>query len=574
MIRKFFSPPVFENEEDNFRARFLNNFMWVVLLLLIPSTILYIINPGDPYTVPILLSLIAFVLFSIVLLRRRYVNGSAWFAVLLLWLSIGGEAFLSDGVRDSLVPAYVVVSLLASIVISRGVGAVFALLSIPALLFLGWSESSGIIQPVLSKPNIYARDISFAYAAITALIYFSTTQLRNALTRATKSEANLRESNDALRDLNQTLEQRVAARTDELEQANQHNARRARQFEAIAQVTKAAAANQSLEDLLPLLAQVIAEKFEYYHAGIFLLDANREYAELRAANSDGGQRMLSRGHKLRIGQTGIVGLVAATGQPRIALDVGADSAFFNNPDLPQTHSEMALPLSTAGLSIGVLDIQSAEHKAFTEDDVEVLSILAEQVATAIQNARYYEATQELVEEAQRMSGSYLRDAWSALKSQERVIGYVADGNTLKRSNPNKDPLLFSKVANETQHVVRNGEKPRIAVPISVAGRVVGVMNVNVNEEHDWEQDEVDIAKAVADRLSLALEAATLLETTQKRAEIERLTASITGKIGSTAQFDSILRTAAEELSQALGGSEVLVQIQPMTPTSKTEKITS
>lgn len=574
MIRKFFSPPVFEREEDNFRARFLNNFMWVVLLLLIPSTILYIINPGDPYTVPILLSLIAFVLFSIVLLRRRYVNGSAWFAVLLLWLSIGGEAFLSDGVRDSLVPAYVVVSLLASIVISRGVGAVFALLSIPALLFLGWSESSGIIQPVLSKPNIYARDISFAYAAITALIYFSTTQLRNALTRATKSEANLRESNDALRDLNQTLEQRVSARTGELDQANQRNERRARQFEAIAQVTKAAAANQNLEDLLALLAQVIAEQFDYYHAGIFLLDDNREYAELRAANSEGGQRMLRRNHRLRMGETGIVGLVAATGQPRIALDVGADAAYFNNPDLPGTHSEAALPLKVSGSVIGVLDIQSAEHNAFSQDDIEALSTLADLVATTIQNARYYESTQELVEEAQRISGSYLRDAWSTLRSQERVIGYVADGNTLKRSSSNKDPLLFPRESNVAQSTIQHGEKPRIAVPISVAGQVVGVMNVNLNEEHEWEQDEIDISKAVADRLSLALEAATLLETTQKRAEIERLTASITGKISSSAQFDSILRTAAEELSHALGGSEVVVQIQPAPTTAKTEKAAS
>jgi len=574
MIRKFFSPPVFEREEDNFRARFLNNFMWVVLLLLIPSTILYIINPGDPYTVPILLSLIAFVLFSIVLLRRRYVNGSAWFAVLLLWLSIGGEAFLSDGVRDSLVPAYVVVSLLASIVISRGVGAVFALLSIPALLFLGWSESSGIIQPVLSKPNIYARDISFAYAAITALIYFSTTQLRNALTRATKSEANLRESNDALRDLNQTLEQRVSARTGELDQANQRNERRARQFEAIAQVTKAAAANQNLEDLLALLAQVIAEQFDYYHAGIFLLDDNREYAELRAANSEGGQRMLRRNHRLRMGETGIVGLVAATGQPRIALDVGADAAYFNNPDLPGTHSEAALPLKVSGSVIGVLDIQSAEHNAFSQDDIEALSTLADLVATTIQNARYYESTQELVEEAQRISGSYLRDAWSTLRSQERVIGYIADGNTLKRSSSNKDPLLFPRESNVAQSTIQHGEKPRIAVPISVAGQVVGVMNVNLNEEHEWEQDEIDISKAVADRLSLALEAATLLETTQKRAEIERLTASITGKISSSAQFDSILRTAAEELSHALGGSEVVVQIQPAPTTAKTEKAAS
>ncbi|HRQ32495.1 MAG TPA: hypothetical protein PLM89_05275, partial [Anaerolineales bacterium] len=90
---------------------------------------------------------------------------------------------------------------------------------------------------------------------------------------------------------------------------------------------------------------------------------------------------------------------------------------------------------------------------------------------------------------------------------------------------------------------------------------VGVVRLNLNADHAWTSDEADIAKAAAERLSLALEAATLLETTQRRAAVERLTSEITGKIGSSTQFDSILRVAAEELSQALGGSEVLIQLQ-------------
>ena len=121
-----------------------------------------------------------------------------------------------------------------------------------------------------------------------------------------------------------------------------------------------------------------------------------------------------------------------------------------------------------------------------------------------------------------------------------------------------------------QPVIQHGEKPKIVIPISIAGAVVGVMNVNPNEERVWEQDEIDIAKAVAERLSLALEAATLLETTQKRAEIERLTTDISGKIGATTQIDSILRTAAEELSRVLGGSDVLVQIQAAPVEAHTE----
>ncbi len=561
MIRKFFSPPVFENEDDNFRAKFINGFAWAVVGFLALAIIPYALNPEGGLTVVSLSALILILLLSVALLKRGRVNASAWILVTLGWIGIGFQAFTADGVKDVIVVGYVALGLLASIVIGQRAGSIAITSSILVIALLAWREANGFFLAREQDPVIYGRDLSFTFLAIATLIYFSTTSLKDAIARASKSEAGLRATNESLRDLNQTLEQRVTARTTELEQANQRNERRARQFEAIAQVTKAAAANQSLEDLISLLVEVIGEKFDYYHAGIFLLDSHREYAELRAANSEGGKRMLSRNHKLHIGQTGIVGYVTATGEPRIALDVGTDAAFFNNPDLPETHSEMALPLKSAGQVIGALDIQSTESNAFTEEDVEILSTLADQVATAIQNAEYYESTRQLVEDAQRMTGSYLREAWRALESQEQMLGYVSDGNQLKRFEPIEDASLLSRLSHDTEPVVENGEKPKITIPISVAGKVVGVMNVNPNEEREWDRDEVDIAKAVAERLSLALEAATLLETTQKRAEIERVTAEITGKIGSTTQFDSILRTAAEELSQALGGSEVLVQIQ-------------
>jgi putative methionine-R-sulfoxide reductase with GAF domain len=94
-----------------------------------------------------------------------------------------------------------------------------------------------------------------------------------------------------------------------------------------------------------------------------------DYAVLSAANSEGGQKMLERNHKLRVGQVGIVGYVAGAGKPRIALDTGSDAIYFNNPDLPETRSEMALPLiQTGGQIVGVLDIQSIEPNAFNPED--------------------------------------------------------------------------------------------------------------------------------------------------------------------------------------------------------------
>ena len=110
-------------------------------------------------------------------------------------------------------------------------------------------------------------------------------------------------------------------------------------------------------------------------------------------------------------------------------------------------------------------------------------------------------------------------------------------------------------------VQQSGVNATLAIPIRLRDQVIGVMDIRVPEEHQWDPDEVDVAEAVAERLSLALEASLLLKSTQRQAEIERITADIATKIGATTQFDSILRTAAEELSRVLGGSEVLVQLQ-------------
>src|SRR4029079_9678748 len=133
----------------------------------------------------------------------------------------------------------------------------------------------------------------------------------------------------------------------------------------------------------------------------------------------------------KVGQVGIVGHVAASGSPRIALDVEADSAFRDNPDLPGTRSELALPLREAGRIIGVLDVQSTEANAFLPEDTETLYTLADQVAIAIQNARSHEATHRLLEEAQRTSESYIKDAWRLIQAQEKRIGYVVSENNIK-----------------------------------------------------------------------------------------------------------------------------------------------
>ena len=561
MIRRILTVPRYESEDENFRAKFSNAFGFTLLALLVVALIPQLIKSTADYTWIVLLGLIAVTIISLYLTRTRRLNLSAILLVMLTWSGITFQAITAEGVRDVIVVGYVAVSLLASILLSWRIGGVLMLLSIGTLWILVLLQASAWITPQPQPPGAYARDLTIIFLVIATLIYFSTTSLRDAIQRANESESALLASNKVLQDLNLNLEERVARRTLELETANRRNERRARQFEAIAQFTRATTSNQELQSLLPSLAVLISEQFGFYHTGIFLIDEQREYAVLTAANSAGGKRMLQRNHRLRMGQTGIVGVVSATGMPRIALDVGVDAAFFDNPDLPETRSEMALPIRTAEHVIGVLDVQSTEANAFQPEDIEVLSTLADQVAIAIQNSRSFELTQELLQQAERMSGAYLRDAWKALQSQAMRVGYMISGSTLKPLNqPIVSPQTGQAMTGK-QVVAESGVQPVLAIPIRLRDEVIGAVDIRMPQEHDWDPDEIDIAEAVADRLSLAIETLLLIESTQRRAEIERVTSDISGKISSTTQFEAILRTAAEELSRALGGSDVIVQLQ-------------
>lgn len=562
MIRRFLSAPRFDDLEQDFRAKFVNGFAWIAMTLIIVVAVIVAFTGFTDYTLYVLIGLALVFALTIVLLQKRLLNLSAVMLIVLTWLGILFQAFTADGIHDVIIIGFIATALFASILIGWWAGGVTILASILAAWLLAVLESSHVIAPTVSPPYTFARDLTFILLIISSLIYFSTTNLQNAIRRAKESERKLHISNEELHKLNLSLEDRIADSTAELVITNRRNERRARQFEAIAQVARVIATIQDLDSLLPRITEVISQQFGFYHVGIFMWDDNRDFAVLMAANSEGGQRMLKRGHKLGIGQTGIVGFVAATGASRVALDVGSDAVYFDNPDLPKTRSELALPLRVASEVIGVLDVQSTEQNVFQEEDTEVLSTLADQVAIAIQNGRSYETTQELLKEAQKTSSVYVRDSWRILQSREKQIGYLMSENTLKPLNEPVTSTQINKAISSKKIVAESGKTATLAVPIRLRDEVIGVMEIHVGEEHSWDPDEVDITQAVAERLSLALETSLLLQTTQRRAQIERATSEISSKISSSTQFDSILRTAAEELSRILGGSEVLVQIQP------------
>jgi len=197
------------------------------------------------------------------------------------------------------------------------------------------------------------------------------------------------------------------------------------QLQTAAEVSRAVSSILDPEALSPQVVDLVRERFNLYYAGLFLVDQTGEWtgepgkwAVLRAGTGEAGRQMLAQGHKLEIGGTSMIGWCVANKQARIALDVGEEATRFENPLLPETHSELALPLISRGEAIGALTIQSSQEAAFSDEDIAVLQTMADQLANAVANARLYDQAQEEIADRRR--------AEEALAQEQHLLHTLMD----------------------------------------------------------------------------------------------------------------------------------------------------
>jgi GAF domain-containing protein/HAMP domain-containing protein len=341
-----------------------------------------------------------------------------------------------------------------------------------------------------------------------------------------------------LRDLITNLERRVADRTRDLE-------RRAVQIQVAAEVASEAAAIRHLEELLDHTVDLISERFDFYHSGLFLIDDAGKFAVLRAASSDGGKNMLARRHKLEVGKQGIVGFVAASGKPRIALDVGEDAVYFDNPDLPLTRSELGLPLIVRQQVIGILDVQSTKAEAFNEEDISILQLLADQIALAIDNARLLTKSQQSLHELENMYKQQVGESWDN-RLQGRPIAYSYDRFEVK---PVNSPVGES----EELHLLR--------LDIKLRGQKIGTLYLRREKEQgDWSPSEVQMAEECISHLALAMENARLVEDIRQLAQNEKIVGQISANASESLNLDTVMKRAVKDIGQVLGATKVQIRL--------------
>lgn len=371
----------------------------------------------------------------------------------------------------------------------------------------------------------------------------------------------------------------LVTRTGELEKLNlefrnaSHQAqRRAELLATSALVARTVGQLRDLEELLSRVALLISQAFNYYHVGIFTLDELGRFAVLGATNSEGGQRMLERGYKVAVEADNLVGSVAVTGQPRVARDVGPEAIHFDYPDLPETRSEIALPLSAGGQLFGVFDVHSTQESAFTEEDISILGSLADQIAIAVENARLLTQTRDALREAQEAQARYLRREWEQLLPTLRTAGHEYHVRGV--------PEVGDMPLPEIEHAIRMGDVVTVspasatppaqagayahalAVPIKLRDQIIGVIDLHeTDDSREWTEDDVAIVTEIADQAAQALENVRLFEQTQQQARREQLTATIAARLRAAPNVEGVLKATVHEIRRALGVSHGVVRLK-------------
>jgi len=463
--------------------------------------------------------------------------------------------------------AFVIMTTLLTSKRSALSGLLTGIVTLLTLTIIGWGMSSGWIEqpPVETLANSYKFSewlngnmvFLMLAAAIVSSLVLLITQAQNALQQQEKFTEDI-----------ETARQKLQ---EEFEEQREEINRRATDLETASGLARDISKFTNLDTLLGNAVNLIRDQFGFYHAGLFLLDVNKEYAVLRSATGDAGRQMLANNHRLRVGEVGLVGYAVSKGEPRIAQNVYQDTFHYKNPILPDTQSELALPLRVAGDIIGALDVQSKEAMAFDPEDVKILQMIADQLAVAINKAQVLQQLEKTVDDLKERYLQTTVTSWNQFLTRETQSASMALDRTtqeLKDSPPltkderkaisEKKTILVSKGSGNER------KSTQLSVPLMLRDNMVlGALRIEFEGESVPKQT-IEMLENLSNRLALALDRARLMSEIQSTAEQDRLITDVSSKIRSSSNIDNILKTAASEIGRSLGASEVIVQLLPTT----------
>jgi GAF domain-containing protein len=308
------------------------------------------------------------------------------------------------------------------------------------------------------------------------------------------------------------------------------------------------------------------------------------------------------GHKLGIGSKSVVGFVAEHGEPLIANDTTRDTTYYANPLLPETRAEAALPLKVGDRIVGVLDVQSKQAYAFSEENLRTLQILADQLAIAVVNTELFAETQEHLAQHRLLhhitttaaSGTTLEEALQSavnglqvtlggdrvsilLADREKkllevraAVGYASDVFELRVpigsgitgwTAAHRRPLRVNNVLLDTRYIEGSpNTRSELAIPLLYRSELLGVLNVESEQLSAYVENDEELLGTLGGSLAAIIANARLLEQIRAQAERERILFEISDKIRRTTDMETILTTTVSELTRAVGASSAKIRL--------------
>jgi GAF domain-containing protein len=408
---------------------------------------------------------------------------------------------------------------LSTMLLSPQVGLLSLGVNLLTFFFFGWLILSGRFIPL--NPNAPPALLADWLSAAIAVIMFGTVVIlgfqrleKEFLTAQKQIDATL----TSLKHERIDLEVVVSDRTRQLDKVNQ--------------IGRALAAILDPEALLKRAVQQIGADFEYYYIAFFMLDATGQWAELKEATGEAGRVLRENRHRLDINGKSMISKSIRTKKAYIAQDNSSEPVRLDNPLLPYTRSQIALPLIIGETVIGALEMHSTKTNAFSDQDVGTFQNMANGIAIALENSYLFHEAQKSLTEMRATQRQYLQGAWSTLTA-DQPLEYALGDDDVKN---NKD----------------------IEVPLLLRDQIIGQIHLENTEE--WTPEQRNLIESITTQATLALENARLVEESQSVAVHERLANELIAKIWSSTNMDNILQTTVRELGRTLDAAEVLIEV--------------
>jgi GAF domain-containing protein len=387
-----------------------------------------------------------------------------------------------------------------------------------------------------------------------------------------------------------------------LKKAEELSQLRADQIRTAAEIARESTTSLQSADVLMKSVNLIRDRYGFYHASVFLVDPIGEFAILRESTGEAGQQMKERGHKLAVGSQSIIGQATALGQALVVNNVLGTPNYYPNPLLPDTRSEMAVPLKIGERTIGALDIQSIKLNAFSDEDVSVMQVLADQIAIAVSNAELFAKTQDHITKHRLLhqiisatsSSTSIKDAFErAVESLHMTLG--EDRVAIFTMTPNNHlsiaassgyegvdiqnlevslgeglvgqvaadhkSILAADTASQPSYIPLDPSiRSELAVPIMYGDRLLGVLDLESPRVAAYDENDLEIITTLGTNLGSVISNIQLLQRIREQIDRQQQIFDITSRIRQSVDIHRILETSATELAHALKLRHTQVEI--------------